>query len=113
MGGREGGGGRMRRSSVIVMVTGLWLRLQGGGLALGFFTFYVDVVVPERGLLAALEHVVGPLGAAAAAPPVDEAAAAPRRERAAASAPVVDPGFLSIAIVVLGGERRRELNTEI
>jgi len=61
-------------------------------------------VVSELRLLRPLEHVVGPLRAAAPLA-VDEAAAA-RREGAAASPAGVHPRLLAVAVVVLEGETR-------
>lgn len=67
--------------------------------ALGFFMVDFQAVVCQLPLLSSLIHVVGPLRAAASLP-VHEAASA-SGEGAAASAPVINPGFLSIAIIVL------------
>lgn len=70
--------------------------------ALGFFMVDFQAVVCQLPLLSSLIHVVGPLRAAAASLSVHEAASA-SGEGAAASAPVINPGFLSIAIIVLKG----------
>lgn len=78
------------------------LLLQGGGVSsiLGFFAVYFDVVVSQTPLFSPLEHVVGPLGAAASLT-VDEAPSA-SWEGAPASSTIVYPGFLAISIIVLG-----------
>lgn len=77
------------------------LLLQGGGVSgvLRLFAVYFYVVVPQLPRFSPLEHVVGPLRAAAPLT-VDEASPA-SREGAPASSAVVYPGFLSITIVVL------------
>lgn len=78
------------------------LLLQGGSVSgiLGFLAVYFYAVVSHTPLLSPLEHVVGPLRAAASLA-VDEAPSA-SWEGAPASSTVVYPGFLAVAIVVLG-----------
>lgn len=75
--------------------------LQVGAIVciLGFFAFDINVLVTETPIVAPLEHVVGPLGAAASLP-VDKAASA-GWEGAPASPTVVYPGFLAISVIVL------------
>lgn len=75
--------------------------LQGGGLVciLGFFAVYVEVLISQPPVVSPLEHVVGPLWAAASLP-VDKAASA-GWEGTATPPAVVYPGFLPVAIIVL------------
>lgn len=59
----------------------------------------LDVVVSHLGLLGVLEHVVGPLGAAASLA-VHEASPA-GHEGPPAPPAVIHPGFLAVAVVML------------
>ncbi|PWA14853.1 hypothetical protein CCH79_00020321 [Gambusia affinis] len=84
--------------------------LLGGPVAgrLGLLVLRLHGVVRQLALLAALEHVVGPLRAAAAATLTVHEAAAPRREGAPPPAPALHPGLLSVTIVVLEEEEEEE-----
>lgn len=75
--------------------------LQGGGVVciLGFFAVSIEVLVSQSPVVSPLEHVVGPLWAAASLP-VDKAPPA-GREGTATSPTVVYPGFLPVSIIVL------------
>lgn len=66
---------------------------------LAFFAVDVNVLVTQPPIVSPLEHIVGPLGAAASLP-VDKAASA-GWEGAPASPTVVYPGFLAISVIVL------------
>lgn len=79
-----------------------WLKALGPALPL--LLLPLAPLVHQLALLAPLEHVVGPLGAAAPLP-VHKAAAA-GQEGATASATVVNPSFFSVAIVVLKTGKR-------
>lgn len=78
--------------------------LLGGPVAggLGLLVLRLHGVVRQLALLAALEHVVGPLRAAAALT-VHEAATT-CREGAPPPAPALHPGLFSVTIVVLEEE---------
>lgn len=75
--------------------------LEGGGVVciLGFFAVYVEVLISQSPVVSPLEHVMGPLWAAASLP-VDKAPSA-GWEGTATSPTVVYPGFLPISIIVL------------
>lgn len=80
--------------------------LLGGPVAggLGLLVLRLHGVVRQLALLAALEHVVGPLRAAAAAALTVYEAAATCREGAPPPAPALHPGLFSVTIVVLEEE---------
>lgn len=96
----------MRRTAFIIIIVIMMVPFMASQLrghvsgALGLFMILLQTVVAQLPLLAPLEHVVGPLGAAAAPPPVQEAAAT-SREGAPPPAATVRPGFLSVSIIVL------------
>lgn len=91
------------------------LLLLGGDVsgALGVFTLYFCAVVSQLALLPSLEHVVGPLRAAAPLA-VDEAPPAGRDGTPAPPA-AVHPGLLAVAVVVLDGGHRQweKVNSEV
>lgn len=81
---------------------GRGLLLQGGGISsilAVFFAGYFHAVVSQAPFFSPLEHVVGPLRAAASFT-VDKAPSA-GWEGAPASSAVVYPSFLAIPIIVL------------
>lgn len=84
--------------------------LQVGAVVciLGFFAVNIDVLVTQPPIVSPLEHIVGPLRAAASLP-VDKAASA-GWEGAAASATVVYPGFLTVSVIVL--QEKQQLFTK-
>lgn len=91
--------------------TGLCFRTLwfGAGVArpLHILVLHLAAVVGQLPLLSALVHVVGPLRAVASASSftVNEPAPA-SREGATTSSAVVQPGFLSVAVVVLKDKQR-------